>query len=133
MLEFNELLKEEIKERLEEYESCEEYGCDIAYKLFEDINMSGSYTYSRQEAIEYINEWIEECAGFYEYWDWSTGQSLNVFANPEAFQVIMILEGASNILGQCKFIEENWNNCITLDKEAIKTIIEEIEDKEVIW
>jgi hypothetical protein len=106
-----------------------EYACDLGYKLTERINVDGSATYSTYEAKQYIKEWWNEAGEVYEYQKDNYGECLqNPFENPEAFHVVMIIEGVNNILNQCETIQENWNDEIELTDEVINKLIEEVED-----
>ena len=43
---FKNLVIEELKQKLEDYEGADIYGCDMAYTLLEQYNIDGSYTYN---------------------------------------------------------------------------------------
>lgn len=50
----------------------------------------------------------------------------NPFENPEAWMVCMIIEGCANLIGQCKCVEEIWNDEVELTEELAEQIKEEI-------
>lgn len=52
----------------------------------------------------------------------------NIFDEPEKFMTVIYLEVASYLCGQCKTIDENWNEEITLNNKIIKTIETELEE-----
>lgn len=52
--------------------------------------------------------------------------SQNPFENPEAWMVCMIIEGCANLIGQCKCVEEVWNDEVELTEELAEQIKEEI-------
>ena len=54
------------------------YGCDLANRLTESINVDGSATYSAYEARQYLKEWWDEAAEVYR-----TLHQL-AYSNPEA-------------------------------------------------
>lgn len=136
---FVEYCKNYIIYELPEYEGREVYSCDLAGILTEGPNVDGSMTYSTYKAEQYIKEWWDDCAEFYEYADMTFGsdyvaKNLNVFANPEAFMVVMVMEGIGYLLSRVSIIDENWNDKITLDEETIDTIIDEVSEMtEIEW
>lgn len=121
---------ERIIARLEDYEGANIYGADLAYTLFEGENVDGSFTYNSYEAKEWIKKYYDDIAEVYDELKFSFGEEyiakLNMFENPEAFMVIIILESANYILGRCKFVEDNWNEKIELTKKNIKKIQNEL-------
>ena len=130
-------MKEEIIKRiigkLYDYEDTTEYACDLAYKLFEGENIDGSFTYNAYEAKEWIKKYYDEISEVYEELQANFGadylKDFNMFDNPEKFMVLIILEAANYILGRCPYIEDNWNDEITLDKETIKTIENQLQEQ----
>lgn len=120
----------EIKEKLDEYENRSEYGCDWAYKLFESENVDGSYTCSTFEAIEWIKKYFDDLGEVVEEMTAQLGRENvpNVFTSPEGFQVAIILEVASYLLGQCTTIKKEWNNKFTLTKAKIIKIKKELDE-----
>lgn len=129
MQDYVEYIKEFIKDKLPEYEGTEVYCCDLGYTLTEGINADGTATYNRQEAMEYIKEWFDEAADVYNYQVENYGQACqNPFENPEAWMVCMIIEGVNSVLGQCEYINENWNDEIILTEEIIQIINEYVEE-----
>ena len=136
---FVEYCKDYIIDNLPDYEDQEVYGCDLYSTLTESDNANGSMTYSTYKAQQYIKEWWDDCAEFYEYADMTFGsdyvsKELNVFANPEAFMLVMVMEGIDRLLSRVSVIDENGNYDITLDKETIDTIIDEVSEMtEIEW
>jgi len=119
---FKNWLFEMISDALEDYEDVEIYGCDLALKLFEGQNANGSVSCSSYEAKEFIREYWDDAGEIIDDWKSNTGESINPFENPESFQVIMLLEGARDILSQSSFIDEHWNDEFELTGDVIKTI-----------
>ena len=136
---FVEYCKDYIIDSLPDFEDEEVYGCDLCSKLTESDNVNGSMTYSTYKAQQYIKEWWDDCAEFYEFADMEFGsdyvsKSLNVFANPEAFMLVMVMEGIGYLLSRVSIVDENWNDEFILDKEAIDTIIDEVSEMtEIEW
>ena len=123
---------DEILDKLDEYEGVSSYGADLAYTLFEGENADGSMTYSRQASIDWIKEHFGDIG---EVWDELVANfgsdymsKFNPFDNPEQFQVVIVLEVASYLLGQCKTVEDNWDNEMTLDEKNIENIKKEIQE-----
>lgn len=80
-----------------------EYGCELGYAIFESANIDGSYTYNTQESIEWIGEYFSEIGDIVEDIIASFGENIlpNPFNNPEAFQVVIMLEVSSQLMAQC--------------------------------
>lgn len=118
--------------KLYDYEDTTEYGCDLAYTLFEGENIDGSFTYNAHEAKEWIKDNYDDISEVYEELIANFGtdylKDFNMFDNPEKFMVLIILEAANYILGRCPLIEEFWNDQLTLTKENIKTLEKQLND-----
>ena len=109
------------------------YGCDLANRLTEAINIDGSATYSRYEAQQYLKEWWNDAAEVYEYQMSNFGEVLhNPFEQPEAFHVCMVIHGVESILAQCPSVDNFWNDEKVLTKSFINKIIREIKNVEEI-
>lgn len=122
---------DEIIGKLEDYEGVTEYGCDLAYTLFAGENANGSYTCSTYEAKQWIQEHFDDLGEVVEDLNFQFGDSNvipNVFENPEAFQVVIIIEGASYLLSKCKTIDELWNEEFELTPELIEKITKDLEE-----
>lgn len=123
-----------IIDKLYDYEDSKVYACDLAYTLFEGENVDGSFTYSRHEAKEWIKNNFEDIAEVYEELAFEFGtnfmKNYNLFENPEKFMVLIIIESAGYIIGRCKYIEDNWNEEITLSKKVIKIIEKQLKEKD---
>lgn len=121
-----------IIDRLYDYEDTKVYACDLAYSLFESENIDGTFTYSSYEAKEWIKNNFDEIGEVWEELKFQFGSEylmdFNPFDNPEKFMVLVILESASYILGQCKTVQDNWDNEMTLTKENIKKIEKELKE-----
>lgn len=125
---------EKLIDKLEEYEGITEYSCDLAYKLYEGENIDGVYFYNNHKATEWIkNNWdnlpeiLEELKANFDG-DFISKLCLDMFDNPDRFVVVIMIEVASYLMGQCEFIENNWNDKIELTKENIKIITEQLEN-----
>lgn len=112
---------------LSNLEGLETYACDLAYEVTQSINYDCSVTYSTYKAIEWIKEHFHELGDVVDSYEWSTGDSIcNPFHEPEKFQVIIYIHVVDRLLASCGLIDENWNDYITLTKENINTLIEQI-------
>ena len=120
-----------ITDKLEEMEGQEVYGCDLGYQLFEEANVNGSYTCDAFEAQKWIREHFDELGEVVEDIKFNLGAESvpNCFDNPEAFQVVCMLELSATLIGQCQTVDENWNNTMELTPETIKQIIKELNTK----
>jgi hypothetical protein len=132
LLSYSDYCKEFIKNRLQDLEGLSYYACDFASELTMGINVDGTATYSTYKAKEYLREWWDDCADYFQYEKDNFGQNLhNPFEAPEVFHVCMIIEGVSSLLSQCTVIDQNWDDKIEITKEVIDSISEEIENYEV--
>ena len=125
---------DEMKNHLENMEGLTVYGADLGYAIFESENIDGSYTYSSHEAKEWIKEYFDELGELVEEITAQLGAETipNVFDNPEAFQVVIMLECSSFLCGRCKTIENAWDEEITLTEEVIKNICKELENLKAV-
>lgn len=127
IMEFIPFCKQQILDNIDNEEGYSRYGCDLAGYLTEAMNADGSFTYSREEAKEYIKEWWDDAANYSDYEEMNWGKrETNPFDEPELFTVRMVIEGVAGIMGQLPIIEENWNDKIELTTETIKTIKEQV-------
>lgn len=119
-----------IIDKLYDYEDAKTYGADLSYMLFESENVDGTFTYDRRKAKEWIKQNFDEIGEVWEELKFQFGvdylNDYNLFEDPEKFMVLIVLEVASYILGQCKTVQDNWNNEMTLTKENIKKIEKEL-------
>ena len=120
----------QIKEKLYDFEGISEYGCDFSYKLFEGENYDGVYFYSTYESKQWIQKYFDDLDEIVEELTFEFGadyiSKFNPFSEPDKFVLIIIIEVAAYLLGQCKTIEDNWNNEFVLSKSKIKKIINEL-------
>lgn len=117
-----------LKDKLDEYEDCTTCGGDLAYLLLEQYNIDGTYTYSTYTAEGWVKLHFDELGDIvYDM----TAEGLppcNVFENPEAFQVQIMLYVAGQLLGQCDAVNEFWNEEQELTQEIIDKIKEELDN-----
>lgn len=120
---FAEYVKNFIIDSISDYENCRIYGGVIVNLLTEDINANGTATFSAYEAIEYLKEWWDEVAEFYDFMEENYGQiPCNPFKNPEAFMVCMITEGVRRVLIKHEFLAEYWNNGVIFKEKLVEDI-----------
>ena len=119
--------------KLEDYEDTSIYGCDMAYTLLEQYNVDGSITYNTCEAIEWLKDNIQDIYDFLPTIKFEFGDEfyakicIDILDSPEKAMVIICLEKANEIMSNLKFINDNWNNEIVLNKENINIIKSELE------
>lgn len=137
--EFKDWITEKISSALDDYTDESVYGADLAYKLFEGENIDGSVTYSTYAAKEFIKDHWDDAGEIAQYLKENLDMTINPFDEPEKFHVVMLLQGAQEILNESEYISDNWNNEIDLTSENIKMIKDEIgldvadeEEKEAI-
>ena len=127
-MKLEEFMVEAIANKLADMEGQEVYGCDLGYAIFEEANVNGSYTCSAYKAKEWIKMFFDELGEVVDDIKNNLGDGSvpNPFDNPEAFQVVCMLELSSTLLGQCRTVGENWNNLMELTEETINQIIAEL-------
>lgn len=119
---------EKLIEELENYKDTEVYACDLAYTLFESYNYDATITYSTYDAINWIKNNFDDLGEIVEEIQANGLEVPNVFDRPELFMVVIYLEVASYLMGQCKFIDEHWNDTIILNDENIKIIEKQLKE-----
>lgn len=122
---------EKLIEELENYRDTGHYGCDLAYDLFEGYNVDGTITYSTYEAKEWVKNNFEDLGEIVEEIRANGLEVPNIFDRPEAFMVVIYLEVASYLVGQCKFINDNWDNIIVLNDKNIHIITKQLKSQGV--
>jgi len=121
-----ETLKSDIINQLNDYKGGSYYGCDLAYKLFEGDNATGSVFCNTRKTIEFICANWDIFGDLVEYYEGNFGETLNPFKDAEKCHVIFELEGANQILAQCVTISNSWNEDLELTDEVIAQITEEV-------
>ena len=110
------------------------YACDLAYKLFENENINASFFYDTIQAKKWLSEHFDDLSEIIEELqfqfdkDFCNKIMLDFFNNPDCFIVVIVLEVASYLLGQCKYINENWDDEIILTNDVIDTICQQLDE-----
>lgn len=130
MATIKEFVADVLMDKLDEYEGNSSYGCDLAYYLLQQYNADGSYTYSTYEAKKWVHEYFDELADIVNDMTEEDLAPCNVFDNPEAFQVQIMLYVAGELLGQCDTVMAFWNEEQELTEEIIAKIKEELNEIE---
>lgn len=134
ILDFNEFCKETIIDNLPEYVGQDVYMCDLGMQLTEDMNCSGTFTYSPALAKDYLREWWDDATEYWDYEKFNFGEHFhNPFENPEAYLVCMVIEGVRSLLSQCREVDQNWNDQVELTQEMCDSIIGQLDKLEVEW
>lgn len=123
-----EFVADVLMDKLDEYEGTSSCGCDLAYDLLQQYNVDGSYTYSTYEAKQWVVKNFDELGEIVEEMTEEDIPPCNVFDNPEAFQVQIMLYVASGLLAQCETVNEFWNEEQELTEEIIAKIKEELNE-----
>lgn len=117
-----------LKDKLDEYEDTYQYGSELVYDLLQQYNVDGSYTYNTCEAKQWVQEYFDELGEIVNEMTEEGLPPCNVFEDPEAFQVQIMLFVASDLLAMCETVEEVWNDEIILDKDIIDRIKKELDN-----
>ena len=116
----------EMIEHLQKMEGQVVYGCDLAFKMFENGNVTGSYTCSSYSSNQWIKEYWDELSEVVEDYEFNYGElPTNPFKNSEVFQMQIILHMASSLVAESDYIEENWNEEIEMTSDIIEKIVAE--------
>lgn len=129
---FIDYCKSHIENEIDGYEGESIYLCDLGWELTRDANASGSLTYSSALAREYLKEWNDEAA---EYWDFEQSEYgkhyQNQFDNPEAYMVCMVIHGVNRLIDYAideLGLGDKWNDKVELTEELIKQIVEKVNE-----
>lgn len=118
-----------LKDKLDNFEGILMYGADMGYGLLEEENSNDTYTFSADEAMEWIKKYFDDIREVVSSIEFNLGAENvpNAFLEPETFMVNCMLEVSSVLCSNCKFIDDNWNNEIELSSENIEIIKEQLE------
>lgn len=128
MATIKEFVADVLMDKLDEYKGTFSYGADLAYDLLEEYNVNGSYTYSTYKAKLWIQKYFDELADIVNDMTEEGIPPCNVFDNPEAFVVQIILYVAGGLLGQCDTVAAFWDEEQELTEEIIAKIKEELNE-----
>lgn len=117
-----------LEDKLDEYEGSTTCGGDLYYLLLEQYNTDGTYTYSTYGAESWVKLHFDELGDIVHDMTAEGLPPCNVFENPEAFQVQIMLYVAGQLLGQCDAVNEFWNEEQELTQEIIDKIKEELDN-----
>ena len=130
---FIDYCKQYIYDHIDGYRGQRVYPCDLGYTLTDGPNCDGTLTYSRAEAIEYLKEWWDEAADYYDYErdNFGTGGH-NPFDNPEAYMVCMVIEGVAALISQAfdRIEGVDWNEKVELTGDLIEQITEKVNEND---
>ena len=116
----------EMIEHLQEMEGQVVYGCDLAFKMFENENVTGSYTCNAYASMQWIKEYWDYLGEVVKDYEFNCGEvPISPFVSEEIFQLQIIIFLASRLADESTFVEVNWNEEIELTEETIEQIISE--------
>lgn len=122
----------QLIDKLYDYENFECYGCDLGYELYKGENADGVIFYSTYESKEWIKEHYEDLDEIVEELNFQFGADymakFNPFSEPDRFVLIIVIEVASYLIGQCPTVQKNWDNKLKLTKNKIEKIKNELEE-----
>jgi hypothetical protein len=100
---------------------------ELSNELTMHDNMSGSFTYSRYNAQQYIKEWFNELGDILEHYESQMGEPLKVnpFTDSEKFHAIVVMLKIEMLLSGLKCL--NVDGDIVLNDQTIKAITDELE------
>ena len=116
----------EMIKHLQEMEGQGCYGCDLAFKMFENENVTGSYTCNAYASRQWIKEYWDYLGEVVEDYKFNYGElPVNPFDNEEVFQMQIILYMASILAAESDYINKHWDEEIEFTKEVIYIIAKE--------
>lgn len=114
-------IMQDILNKLDDYVSSEteieDNPRDVAFTLWETENVNGSITCNAWKSKEWIKNHFDDLDEVVEQYQFDTGEALNPFSSPEAFQVIVTIEVT------CDLINDVWEDGMTT-----KDLIEALEE-----
>lgn len=117
-----------IEDTLPDYLDCETYSCDLGSLLTEAPNVNGIY---EENSRKFIADHFNDASDEYQYEKDNFGEVLhNPFFDPEGFVVCMLINTVESILANIPFVDENWNNKITLTQDVVNNILNWISETE---
>ena len=119
-------VKEEIEIRLKDLVGNNVYLEELGYRLFENENINGSYSYNRYDSIQWIKDYFEELGEIVEEYEDEFGYSVpSPFSEPEKFQVIIILYISNKLVYNALYNTDlDIYSEIELTNDIINTILE---------
>ena len=130
MADFMDEMKDYAIEKLDELEGLNVYACDLTSELTRDDNATGAYVIGFNAALDYISEHISEAADAWNYYNDELNYPINPFEYPELFTCFMLDYGVREVMGRVKYLNDHWDEQITLDKATIGIIAAQIEEDE---
>lgn len=137
--EFFNYVKDEAKDRLNNYIGNSVYLCDLGMTLTEEENVDGTWSYSVYKDSKNIKKYWDDCGDFVEYYKDNFGEDCkwNPFSEPEKFFCSVMIEAISILVGQSICNNEEfrnfWNNEIKITEDVVNKIIEGFENIEEIF
>lgn len=119
---YNAWIQEHIQNRLQDYEGGEYYACDLASELTMAENYDGCAIMWTNEALQFIADNWQYASDVFDHYALNLDMKINPFENPCSYTFFMLDYGVSSVLAQCAYIDEHWNEEITLTPETIETI-----------
>ena len=105
-----------------EGENMDVYGSELGFEITSEENCNGfvddPYTYT---AKEWIKEHFDDCAEYWEYEKFNFGSDAqtNPFDDPMKYKVLVFIAVVRDIVAGLPYIEEHWNDDITLTPDVI--------------
>lgn len=102
--------------------------CDLGYEITNGINADGSCTYSTNLAKQYLSDWWDECADYFNFETNNFGKVFhNPFENPEAFMACMVIEGVRLVLDSIEYVQGQ----IEITQELCDNICSQLDEIEM--
>ena len=119
-------IKSYLIDNLNDYKGVTFFASELAYKLTEGENINGSVYCNAYKTKELIKDNFDLFGDFVRYYENELGEKLNPLLEPEKAHVCFLIESCSQILQNCKLINDNWDNKIELTDKNINTLTKQI-------
>ena len=122
---FREMINDVISDKLDEMEGSTVYGSDLSSEITMEDNVNGTMFVYTQDARDFINDHPEQAAETYDYFK-DMGTDVNPYENPDAYSFYMESYGVDKTLSESQYLQQHWNEEITLTKDVINQIKEDL-------
>ena len=122
---FREMINDVISDKLDEMEGSTVYGSDLSSEITMEDNTNGTMFVYTQDARDCIIDHPEQAAATYDYFK-DMGIEINPYDNPDAYSFYMESYGVDKTLNESPYLQQHWNEEITLTKDVINRIKEDL-------
>ena len=104
------------------------YAADMRGECDMGENMVGAWKIYTSDACDFIAKYWDEASATFDYFKNELDMAINPFESPTAYTFYMLDYGIGEIMSNCPFFDDNWNNEIALVPGVIKHITNQLND-----